>query len=78
MPRAKSPNKYVHRTFKLPQELAERLDRFVAANYANRSLVVRMAIAEYIKRHADDIAAALPEKDKAPAKPAKKSPKAKK
>ena len=49
-----------------------RLDRFVAANYANKSLVVRMAIAGYIKRHADDVAAALPEKDKAPAKPAKK------
>ena len=35
-----------------------RLDRFVAANYANKSLVVRMAIAGYIKRHADDVAAA--------------------
>lgn len=77
MPRTKSPNKYVHRTFKLPEELAVRLDEFVAANYANRSMVVRMAIAEYIKRHGDETAIPLPPKTKAPDKPAKKSAKAK-
>jgi len=52
MARPRKVEKYVHKTFKLPKELAERLDGYVEKITANRSLIVRMAILEYLDIHA--------------------------
>lgn len=64
MARPRKEEKYIHKTFKLPRELSERLDGYVERITANRSLIVRIAILEYLNTHAPKESAVNPQTNK--------------
>ena len=60
--RPKKLERFVHKSFKLPPELAEALEEFAARSGEQKSYIIRKAIMEYMAKHfqeLDDLDAAI-------------------
>ena len=53
--RPKKEERFVHKSFKLPVDLANALDEFADAIQENKSLIIRRALIEYIAKHHEDL-----------------------
>ena len=53
--RPKKKETFVHKSFKLPADLADALDDFAERIQENKSLIIRRALIEYIANHHSDL-----------------------
>ena len=53
--RPKKEERFVHKSFKLPLDLANALEEFAEKSMENKSLIIRRALIEYIAKHHDDL-----------------------
>ncbi len=53
--RPKKTERFVHKSFKLPPELADALEEFANRSGEQKSYIIRKALMEYMSKHAQEL-----------------------
>lgn len=53
--RPKKEERFVHKSFKLPPELADALEEFARRSGEQKSYIIRKALMEYMSKHAQEL-----------------------